>query len=573
MGGRHGSSKGMSRRDFLRAAGIGGALAAAGTLGGCGNSNPGGRLGGDGPVFRHGVASGDPLADRVVLWTRVTPPPGTGAVPVQYRIARDPALADVVASGTVTTDAARDYTVKLDPSGLAPGTSYYYRFSALGEDSPVGRTRTLPVGAVDRLRLAVVSCASYPHGFFNAYARIAERADLDGVLHLGDYIYEYGNQPGQYGADVQAGGRIYAPDHEILTLEDYRTRHAHYKLDPDLQAAHQQHPFTCIWDDHESTNDSHRDGAEDHQPDEGVWELRKAFAIQAYFEWMPIRPPQPGEIGPTIRSFAFGDLVRLIMLDTRLHGRDPQVEPNGAPIGNTGFSTFFQTGEFADPNRQMLGADQEAWLRDQLAQAAGAATWKLIGQQVMFGQLKFQGSPNATGLSQYINPDQWDGYDPARSRVFEMIRTANGGNPVDNVVVLTGDIHTSWAMDLNEDPNNPFAYDPATGDGSVAVEFVTTSVTSPGLDQLQGTADNALRTQNPHMKYIELSEHGYLLLDITPERLQGEFWYVDDILAPSDGERFASGFAVAAGSNRLGAAVGEPSTPRTDAPAPAPRGG
>lgn len=555
---------GLSRRAFLQAAG---AATALGGLAGCANSSAGRDAG---PVFQHGVASGDPQSDRVILWTRVTPERVNQRVTVQLHVATDPQMRDLVHHSSQQTTAARDFTVKFDPAGLRPATTYYYRFAALGQQSAVARTRTLPEGSVSHLRFAVLSCASYPHGFFNAYARVAERADLDCVLHLGDYVYEYGNQDGQYGADVQAGGRTYVPDTEMITLEDYRTRHAHYKLDADLQAVHLQHPFITVWDDHESTNDSFRDGAENHtEGEEGIWAQRKSWAIQAYYEWMPIREQAQNEVAPTVRRFQFGDLVDLIMLDTRLHGRDEAVEPNGAPIANTGFSSFFQTGEFANPERQLLGADQEDWLRAQLANSQG--TWKLLGQQVMFGQLKFQGQPNATGLSQYINPDQWDGYDPARQRVFEMIRTATQGGAVDNVVVLTGDIHTSWAMDLSEDPNNPLVYDPTSGEGALAVEFVATSVTSPGLDALVGVGDNGLLTQNPHLKYIDLSEHGYLLLDITPERCQGEFWFVDDILAPTDGERFATGFAAEAGQNRLGAAVAEPSAAKTSAPALAPQ--
>lgn len=558
---------GLSRRDFLKYSS--GAALGAGALSACSNSQPqAGRTPGSGPVFQHGVASGDPLADRVILWTRVTPADDSASVPVGFEVAGDPQFSNIVRSGSLTASVARDYTVKLDLGALAPATTYYYRFSALGQTSPSARTRTLAVGATERLRMAVLSCASYPHGFFNAYARVAERHDLDCVLHLGDYIYEYGNQPGQYGADVQAGGRMYQPDTEMITLADYRTRHAHYKLDADLQAVHKQHPFITVWDDHESTNDSYRDGAENHTPgEEGEWQQRKAWAIQAYYEWMPIREVSPADVGPTVRRFQFGDLVDLIMLDTRLLDRDEPVAPNGAPIANTGFSTFFQTGEFANAERQLLGVAQENFLRDSLA--TSTATWKLLGQQIMFGQLKFAGAPNATGLSQYINPDQWDGYDPARQRVFEMIRSANGGGQVDNVVVLTGDIHTSWAMDLTEDPNNLLTYTGATGEGAAAVEFVATSVSSPGLDELSGVGEPGLMTQNPHMKYIELSQHGYLLLDITPERCQGEFWFVDDILNPVAGESYATGFATAAGENRLGAAVATPSEPKADAPAPA----
>lgn len=579
------------RRRFLKAAGAASATAA---LAACGNSrSPGVLLPSDpglvdppeGAVFVHGVASGDPLSDRVMLWTRVTDAAQSASVAVDWVVASDPALNTVIASGTGTTSAARDYTFKVDVTGLSPATTYYYRFVALGQASAIGRTKTLPTGSPDDLRFAIVSCSSFPHGFFNAYGRIAERPDLDFVLCLGDYIYEYGNAPGEYGADVQAGGRVYEPDNEMVSLSDYRIRHGLYKRDRDLQELHRQYAFINVWDDHETTNDSFNTGAENHQPDtEGDWLQRKSVALQAYFEWLPIRQVSPGSgvaddtatnDERTFRSFPIGDLADIIMLDTRLYGREEPPVPNGAPIANTGFSSFFDTGEVAE-DRQLLGQEQETWFFNQLD--TSTARWKIIGQQIMFGQLKFQGQANATNLQnmggqggQFINPDQWDGYMRARERVWSAIR---GGQPapnvaVDNVVVLTGDIHTSWAMDITEDPNNLAAYNPADGSGSMAVEFVATSVTSPGLDELAGSGDNGLLTQNPHMKYIDLSEHGYVIVTANAERCQGDWFFVDDILAPSDGERFATAWFTETGGNHLVEAT-EPQAPRAMAPALAP---
>lgn len=578
---KHPDAVRLDRRQFLKAASATGAAAA---LSACGSSRaPTAMLPGDsglvnppdGAVFVHGVASGDPLHDRVMLWTRVTDDAQSDVVNVVWQMASDPEFGTVVATGAGTTGPARDYTFKVDVSGLQAATTYYYRFTALGQTSAIGRTKTLPVGTPEDLRFAVVSCSSFPHGFFNAYARIAERPDMDFVLCLGDYIYEYGNGPGEYGSDVQAGGRVYEPDHEMVTLEDYRLRHGLYKRDRDLQELHRQYAFINVWDDHETTNDSFNTGAENHQPaTEGDWLPRKAVALQAYFEWLPIRQTSPGEgvaddtatnDERTFRTFAIGDLADLIMLDTRLYGREEAPVPNGVPIANTGFSTFFDSGDVA-ADRQLLGEEQETWFFDQLD--SSTARWKIIGQQIMFGQLKFQGAPNASNLQtmggqggQFINPDQWDGYLRARERVWAAIRGGQAAPAVgvNNVVVLTGDIHTSWAMDITEDPNNPLAYNPADGTGSMAVEFVATSVTSPGLDELQGAGDQGLLTQNPHMKYIELSQHGYVIVTADATRCQGDWFFVDDILAPSSGEAFATAWTTADGDNHL-----------TEAAAPAP---
>ncbi len=564
---------GLSRRDFLRNTGLVGTAVAMPWLPACGGSKGGrdylptesdGSTDSRAVAYNHGVASGDPLTDRVILWTRVTPAQG-GSLSVDWLVATDQQLTNIVAKGTAITTESVDYTVKVDPTGLQPGTTYYYRFSCNGFKSPIGRTKTAAVGSPDRLRFAVVSCASYPHGFFNAYKRIAERPDLDAVIHLGDYIYEYGNQQGQYGANVQAGGRKYAPEHEMLSLEDYRTRYGHYRLDPDLQELHRQYAFINVWDDHESTNDSWEGGADNHNDGEGDWFARKAISIQTFYEWLPIREIEVGNPARIYRRFTYGDLVDLLMLDTRLLARSEQlpatVEPPGFPVG-----VFQHRGEYLDPNRQLLGPSQEAWLANQLL--SSSARWKLLGQQVMFGHLKVVGAPEATGLSQYLNPDQWDGYPIARKRIFDILSGAAGTAKINNAVILTGDIHTSWAMDITEDPNNPAVYNPLTGDGSLAVEFVTPSITSPGLPDF-AVFSNVLPAENPHMKYIDLAAHGYVLLDITPQRIQSEWWYVDNILAPSKNERFARAFASADGANRV-KSVAAPSEPRPNPPALAP---
>ena len=500
------------------------------------------------PVFQHGVASGDPLADRVILWTRVTPPQPRSSINVSYVVATDPLLTQVVQRGTTKTNPARDNTVKIDAAGLQPGTTYYYRFSAEGATSPVGRTRTLPVGSAQRLRIAVMSCSNHAYGYFNAYARVAERADLDLIVHLGDYLYEYG--PNVYGTT-----RTPEPPGEIVTLADYRARHAQYKRDADSQAMLRQHPLVAIWDDHETTNDAWKDGAENHTPgEEGDWATRVNAALQAYYEWMPVRVVDPAVRRNNARAFRFGNLLELVMLEERLTARSQQLPFSTAP-GSTPFGPgFVQSGAFTDPARTLLGDTQEAWLADRLRTTP--ARWKFLGQGVMFAQLKGVAAANSAGGGVFLNSDQWDGYQPARNRIYDIIN-GNASQPgVGNVVVLTGDIHSSWAADLTQDPNNPNVasggYNPATGAGSRAVEFVGTSVTSPGIDtDTSGGIAGFLRSINPHFKYINLNRRGYMLIDVVPERVTCEWWFVDTVASPSPGQSFAVAFKVEDGTQRL----------------------
>jgi alkaline phosphatase D len=477
--------------------------------------------------FRHGVASGDPLADRVVIWTRVTLP-ALGGGDVSWIVARDPSLKSAVAQGTERTGADRDYTVKVDVSGLQPATTYYYGFSAAGDQSPVGRTRTAPAGRTDRVRLAVVSCSNLPFGYFNAYGRIADRTDLDAVLHLGDYIYEYRNA--LYG-DGARFGRVPDPDKEIVTIEDYRTRHAQYKLDVDLQEAHSQHPFIVIWDDHELANNAWRNGAENHDPDqgEGEWGGRRDAAVQAFFEWMPIREPRNRR--PQIyRTLNFGDLADLIALDTRLVGRDEQAAARDAM-------------ELIEaPARSLLGPEQEGWLaRDLDDSSRSGRRWQLLAQQVMFAPQSTPGKPSA-------NTDSWDGYRAARNRVFDMVERSRAPN----FVVLTGDVHSSWAYDL---PRRPYdAYDAKTGRGSLGIEIVGTSVTSPsnlgsGPDGEKQLAD--IRAARPHLHYVDGRYRGYVVVDLTRDRLQADYFAVKTVEERVKEERFVKGFVCEAGSRHL----------------------
>jgi alkaline phosphatase D len=498
-------------------------------------------------IFRHGVASGDPMSDRVMLWTRVTAE--NGATPeVSWELSPDTSFRRIVARGTVTTAATRDFTVKVDAGMLAPATTYYYRFEGLGERSPVGRTRTLPVTGAQRVRLAIASCSNLPFGYFNAYQRIAERADLDAVLHLGDYVYEYQN--GRYG-DGTPFSRIPEPDRETLSLVDYRLRHAQYKRDADLQEVHRQHPFIVVWDDHEIANNTWRDGAENHDAAEGDWALRRAAAVQAYLEWMPIREDRATRRPRIYRSFSFGDLADLIMLDTRVLDRDEQAANRDAIAA------------IDDPKRTLLGSSQEQWLFDELkASGSAGVTWQLLGQQVMFAPGSLSGAPSNS-------IDTWDGYRPARARVFDAVETSK----LRNVVVLTGDVHSSWGYDV---PRNPWSgYDPQTGAGTAAIEIVAPAVTSStgfGTPEQAAERTKTLLTNRPHLKFVEGLHRGYVVLDVMKERVQADWYGVSTVTERSRDEQFMKGLLSIAGDPRLQEAGG-PAKSSTSAAAPAPRGG
>jgi alkaline phosphatase D len=468
-------------------------------------------------VFRHGVASGDPLRDRVVLWTRVTPGTPGEVVDVGWMLARDARMSRVFASGSIRTSADRDYTVKLDAVALEPGTTFYYRFSARGARSPVGRTRTLPPRPTSRARLAVVSCSNFPFGFFNVYARIAERRDLDAVIHLGDYIYEYEN--GRYGGRNEGDGRpldrVPFPDKEIVTLADYRARYGQYREDPDLQAAHRQHPFIAVWDDHEFANNAWRDGAQNHDPHEGAWADRKAAAMRAWREWMPVRE-SPNTDYRLYRQFAFGDLADLIMLDTRIEGRDRH-------------ATRTDVAALEHASRHLLGSPQEEWLFESLSDSTAAGKpWQILGQQVMM-------SPQVPRGAAATSTDSWDGYRAARDRVFDAAATAKVGH----LVVLTGDVHSSWAYDLSRNPFDRKGYDPASGAGAIGTEIITPSITSPSWPPADQLA--AIKAARPHLKYVSGDLRGYVVLDISRERLQADWWYVPTIIERTASEQFGKG--------------------------------
>ena len=504
-------------------------------------------------AFAHGVASGDPLADAVILWTRIS---GASApVEVRWQVSSDPELRQIVQSGSLTTGPERDYTVHADVKGLAAGTTYYYAFTVTGRGRSVtGRTRTLPLTA-DRGRFAFTSCANYQNGYFNAYRALANRADLDLWIHLGDYIYEYG--AGVYGDPLLP--RVHEPAHETTALADYRARYAQYRRDPDLQEAHRQHPLIAVWDDHEFANNAYVGGAQNHMPEnEGDWNARKRQAAQAFTEWLPIRT-QPADPVPKIfRSFAFGELFDLIMLDTRLIARAQQAGSDDPPLSNTGSPAVWN-----DPARQILGSEQEAWFLDALTRSRErGAAWRMIGNQVVFAQTR---NPLADpSMPSIAFSDFWDGYQPARDRIID--RIVSGG--IADVVFLTGDIHASFAIEVSR---NPFLPEPMRGP-KLAVELVGPAVTSAAFEgtMYETLAVPALLGANPHAKYAEVTRKGYVLVDVTAERMQAEWYYLNHKTPNTAQEQLGKAFTCARNSATLvETSVATTSNPSAPAKAPA----
>lgn len=502
---------------------------------------------GTAPAFLHGVASGDPLPDGVLLWTRVTPTPesvpGSGLGPatqVGWEVASDKGFSRIVGSGTVTASAAADHTVKVDVRGLQPQTPYWYRFTAGGAVSPVGRTLTTPAheARTEGVRFGVVSCANWESGYFSAYRHLAARTDLHAILHLGDYIYEY--QSGGY-PEAKYVVRPHEPKHEIVSLADYRTRHGKYKTDADLQALHHAHPVIAIWDDHEFANDSWAGGAENHTPGaEGEWAARAAAAKQAYFEWMPVRASIAGTV---YRRLRFGTLADLHLLDLRSF-RSQQTK-----VGS---------GSVDDPERTITGRAQLDWLKSGLA--GSEATWKLVGTSVMISPVAFASLPahllkpltKLLGLPEgglAINVDQWDGYTDDRKELLGHLKDRG----VKNTVFLTGDIHMAWA---NEVPMNMATY---PGSGTAATEFVVTSVTSDNLDDmlhvlpdtLSLVAESAIKAANWHVKWLDMDAHGYGVLDVTAERSQMDYYVVSDKRQPGATSAWSRSYRTPNGTQKV----------------------
>ena len=512
--------------------------------------------------FLHGVASGDPLQTQVIIWTRVTPADSSARLEVQWDVAKDADFKHITATGKVLTTAAQDFTVKVDVTGLAAGQVYFYRFKSASKYSITGQTKTLAT-QVQSVQFAVCSCSNYPAGYFHVYKEMAKQ-DVDVVIHLGDYIYEYG-MGGYATEEAVAMGRTLADDNnaEIIRLDDYRKRYALYRLDQDLQVAHQRHPFIVVWDDHELANDTWKDGAENHQPDtEGDFLDRKLAALAAYFEWMPIRPIDDQHI-KIYRQFDFGTLVQLTMLDTRIIARNVQLDYANYMTA-TGLDIAKFQADLINPARSLMGVEQRNWLLQKLQQST--ATWNVLGQQILMSKMFVPaellmslaeitaGNPSPETLSKITtqitelleikarmdagdptvtpeekarlavtapyNLDAWDGYFAEREILYGTLAQLKK-----KVVVLAGDTHNAWASDLS------------SKDGVlVGVELATSSVSSPGLEkylsipmqQLQAF-EFAFTSLIDELNYCNLNQRGYLKVHFTAEQVQADWIFVDTI--------------------------------------------
>lgn len=517
--------------------------------------------------FEHGVASGDPLQDRVILWTRLTPSDSSARLQVTWEIALDQQFKQIIKTDKVTTAAAQDFTVKVDAIGLKPNQSYFYRFVFGDKISPVGQTKTLPT-STSKVSFAVCSCSNYPAGYFYVYREMAKQ-NVDVVIHLGDYIYEYGAD-GYATEDAAKLGRTLPAnnDKEIIKLDDYRKRYALYRKDKDLQALHHRHPFIVIWDDHELANDAWREGAENHTEEtanaknEGKFSERKLAALQAYFEWMPIRPIDDQHI-KIYRQFDFGNLVQLTMLDTRIIARDQQLDYVDYMTANGLNAAKFQA-DLTNPARTLMGYTQRDWLLGKLQQSN--ATWNVLGQQILMAKMLIpaelllslaeitsgnptadtlnkmntqitelvtlkmrlkQGDPSLTSQEKAriltvapYNLDAWDGYFVEREILYGTLAQLNK-----KVVVLAGDTHNAWSSNLY------------SKDGAfVGVELATSSVSSPGLEkylniplaQLQ-QFEFAFTTLIDELNYCNLNQRGYLMVQFDETQVQSQWVYVDSI--------------------------------------------
>ena len=506
----------FTRRRFLQASAVGGAFALIPALAGCSSDDADAASPAssttttdvpkvDGAAFAHGVASGDPWPDSVVLWTRRVPA-DEGSTELRWEVAEDAGFESIAARGTVTASPERDWTVNVVAEGLAAGTAYHYRFVEAGPDqpisSPVGQVRTAPDAAVDQLRFGVVSCSNYGYGRFHAYRHLLER-EVDAVIHLGDYIYEYANE-GE--GETYGTVRSLEPGHEILSVDDYRTRYAQYRTDPDLQELHRRHAMIHVWDDHEFADDPLIGGAANHQPEDGDWDARVAAALEAYTEWMPTRL----DGNKIYRSLDYGPLATVVGLDRQRRFLWP--EP--------------------DDGDRYLGAAQTAWLDEQIADTD--ATWCLFAQQTTFAPVSLE-----------MTGGGWRAED--RTAVLDAV----ADRPSD-LVVLAGDIHRFHAIDVVTDPAAYDPDDPGSG-GTAAVEFACGSITSPGSDWIGN---------GKQVRWNEGDARGYTVLTLTEDTATCDFWGIDNASLTEERlpeERWLAGWQTQKGANRL---------TETDAPQP-----
>ena len=507
----------------------------------CSNSTDGSNEPPD-AVFAHGVASGDPDQSSVVIWTRVSNI--SGPVDVDWFVATDAGFQNIAAQGRFTTDGNRDHTVKVVAGNLQPGQDYYYQFAVNDTTSIPGRTKTLHVGHLERLVIAVASCSNFPFGYFNAYEVIANDPEIDVVAHLGDYIYEY-STAGYGGETGKRIGRDHEPSHEINSLADYRQRHAQYKTDPGSLAMHARHPLIVIWDDHESANNPWMEGAQNHQADEGDWHERRSASLKAYYEWLPIRDPAPGFTPEQYwRHYKFGDLASLITLESRHSGRSQQIEYPDQPR----FETESEAQEFYDtvvraPGRNFLSSELEAFLADEFEESVDAGRrWRIIGNQSvmaksveprlvdpffeqLWDQLNEEGrrsldSRRRLGALRLPGDlDAWDGYPEARERFYQVAKDAGAHD----LLVISGDSHSYWANALYDD------------DGmSMGVEIGTTGISSPrsllslGEEGLK-RYDELIAAQNKEIVWADGRHRGFIRLAIDHEGATAEYVTVSNV--------------------------------------------
>ena len=568
-----------NRRQFIKTTGSAVAATAIGGLLAACNSDSTNTIP---PRFPYGVASGDPLADRVILWTYAKVPDSTENVELTWQIASDSNFTTVLTTGKVTASEATGFTAKVDATGLSAGVEYFYRFQGnVNSASPIGRTRTLPASSAASVKIALFSCSHYSEGYFNAYDAAAQ-SDAQYAIHVGDYIYEYG------GADVKKYGntdavrlnRVSFPDNDIVSIADYRTRYALYKSDTSLQALHAKMPWITVWDDHEFADNGYVGGAVNHNTaTQGDWNTRKANASKVYHEWMPIRTPDAANLLKIYRSFDFGSLFSLHMLDTRIEGRDKQYDNFGDADGGVtryiaGVTPNPATGVIPDASRRMISAEQQTWLQGKLA--ASTATWQVLGNQDIMGKMWIPFSvaqffnpanpnPSAGGaaIQTYLgakatraaagtaalspaqvalldpsknprlpyNLDSWDGYPANREAVLQTVKALNK-----KLVVLSGDSHNGWFTSLTT-----FAGD------KVGVEFAGTSVTatgfeSAGLGGLGPSLDGSALVPQlgaaaigrglgliDDLNYADTTQRGYLLMTVTAAAVKGEYVYVSTV--------------------------------------------
>ncbi len=548
-----------SRRDFvIRLASVAAVSGAGAVLSACGGSDDPAP-----PRFDYGVASGDPLADRVILWTHAQFAGLTDEVPLTWEVASDAAFGSLVASGSARATAANGFTVKVDAAGLSAGKDYYFRFRWNQHSSPVGKTRTLPAAGAASLALAVLTCSNYPAGYFHVYAEAAKSAAKYAV-HLGDFIYEYAAD-GYASTDAAALGRVSQPATECIKLDDYRKRYAQYRSDPDSKTFHATMPVIAVWDDHEVANDTFKNGAENHtEGAEGRFTERRSAAVQAWHEWLPVRAPDAKDLLKIYRSFDFGGLAAMHMLETRLIGRDKQIgftELLNPATAGTALATL------ASPTRSMMGATQLAWLQGQLA--ASKATWQVLGQQVLMARMEFPVSvltalnPDNTGadavvagqkaindyltakataaqapgmltdtqkdlLNPAVNPhlgynlDAWDGYPVEREIVLSAAKQLGK-----KLVVLAGDTHNAWASQLT------------LLDGTVVGhEFATSSVSSPGFEEYLPTltpdqSKAIFLGVVDDLKYADTHRRGFMLMQFTATEAKGTWHFVSTVKSRS----------------------------------------